>query len=82
MPTPAKLKIAILGSGNIGTDLLIKSLRSPHLECTLFIGRNFTSPGIVKASGLGIRVVTSCLTAPRRLMPGDIGRYCKVWERS
>lgn len=51
-----KLKVAILGSGNIGTDLLVKSLRSPYLECALFIGRNFASPGIVKASGLGIRI--------------------------
>ncbi|MEI7881771.1 MAG: acetaldehyde dehydrogenase (acetylating) [bacterium] len=55
LPT-SKLKVAILGSGNIGTDLLVKSLRSPYLECTLFIGRNFNSPGIVKASGLGIRI--------------------------
>lgn len=52
----SKLKVAILGSGNIGTDLLVKSLRSPHLECTMFIGRNFNSPGIVKASGLGVRI--------------------------
>jgi len=54
--TKPKLKVAILGSGNIGTDLLLKSLRSPHLECTWFIGRNFNSPGIVKASGLGVRI--------------------------
>lgn len=50
------LKVAILGSGNIGTDLLLKVLRSPLLECTFFIGRHFNSPGIVKASGLGIRI--------------------------
>lgn len=56
IPPPPKLKIAILGSGNIGTDLLMKSLRSPYLECAMFIGRNFGSPGIVKASGLGIRI--------------------------
>lgn len=51
-----KLKVAILGSGNIGTDLLVKTLRSPYLECTIFIGRNFASPGMVKASGLGVRI--------------------------
>ena len=51
-----KLKVAILGSGNIGTDLLVKVLRSPFLECTLFIGRRLDSPGMVKAKSLGVRV--------------------------
>lgn len=51
-----KLKIAILGSGNIGTDLLIKALRSPLLEPTLFIGRNLASPGMAKAHSLGVRI--------------------------
>lgn len=51
-----KLKIAIIGSGNIGTDLLIKVLRSPYLECGAFIGRNLSSPGMVKALSLGVTV--------------------------
>lgn len=51
-----KLKVAIIGSGNIGTDLLIKTLRSPLLECTLFIGRNLSSQGISKAISLGVKV--------------------------
>lgn len=51
-----KLKIAIIGSGNIGTDLLIKVLRSPYLECGAFIGRNLSSPGMVKALSLGVAV--------------------------
>jgi len=54
--TKRKLKIAILGSGNIGTDLLIKVLRSPDLECGAFIGRNLSSPGMVKALSLGVTV--------------------------
>jgi acetaldehyde dehydrogenase len=49
-----KLKIAILGSGNIGTDLLVKVLRSPHLECALFIGRRGDSPGMNYAKKLGV----------------------------
>lgn len=53
-----KLKVAILGSGNIGTDLLIKILRSSHLECAIFIGRNLFSPGMVKAQALGVTVST------------------------
>lgn len=54
--TKAKLKIAIIGSGNIGTDLLIKVLRSPHLECGAFIGRNLSSSGMTKALSLGVPV--------------------------
>lgn len=50
------MKVAILGSGNIGTDLLIKVMRSPHLECGVFIGRNFSSQGIQKAQSLGVPV--------------------------
>jgi acetaldehyde dehydrogenase (acetylating) len=51
-----KLRVAILGSGNIGTDLLIKIQRSEFLECVLFIGRNLSSPGMAKASAMGIKV--------------------------
>ncbi len=49
-------RIAIIGSGNIGTDLLVKVLRSPLLECSLFIGRRLGSPGMAKAMSLGVRV--------------------------
>lgn len=56
MEKKRKLRVAILGSGNIGTDLLIKVLRSNYLECTMFAGRNLASPGMVKASGLGVKI--------------------------
>ena len=45
-----------MGSGNIGTDLMVKILRSPHLECSAFIGRNLSSPGMRRAQSLGVRV--------------------------
>lgn len=50
----SKYPIAILGSGNIGTDLLVKCRRSTFLECVAFVGRSFTSPGMVKAQSLGV----------------------------
>ncbi len=51
-----KVKVAIIGSGNIGTDLLIKINRSEYLECGAFIGRNLVSQGIQKAQSLGVNV--------------------------
>lgn len=49
-----KLKVAILGTGNIGTDLLIKTQRSSYLECVAFVGRSSNSAGIAKAMGMGV----------------------------
>lgn len=51
-----KTKIAIIGSGNIGTDLLIKVLRSPYLDCVAFVGRNLYSSGMMKAQALKVPV--------------------------
>jgi acetaldehyde dehydrogenase (acetylating) len=59
----SKLKVAILGSGNIGTDLLIKIQRSQYLECVLFIGRNLSSPGMAKAISLGVKVSDQSINA-------------------
>ncbi len=46
--------VVILGSGNIGTDLLIKILRSKYLNCVGFIGRSINSAGMKKAISLGV----------------------------
>jgi acetaldehyde dehydrogenase (acetylating) len=51
-----KVRVAILGSGNIGTDLLVKILRSERLACSLFIGRSMNSAGMHKANELGVRI--------------------------
>jgi acetaldehyde dehydrogenase (acetylating) len=58
-----KLPVAILGSGNIGTDLLIKCLRSPFLVPTLFVGRNLNSAGMAKANELGVRISDKSIEA-------------------
>lgn len=58
-----KLKVAILGSGNIGTDLLVKIQRSEFLECSMFIGRNLSSAGMTKAIDMGIRVSDKSINA-------------------
>lgn len=51
-----KLKVGIIGSGNIGSDLMMKIIRSDYLECTIFAGRNFNSDGMKHAISLGITV--------------------------
>lgn len=51
-----KLKVGILGSGNIGCDLLMKVKRSELLECTLFMGRNPDSKGMRFAYRQGVNV--------------------------
>jgi acetaldehyde dehydrogenase (acetylating) len=56
MKNTEKVKVAILGSGNIGTDLLVKTTRSPYIECSLFIGRHLGTPGMNKANGLNVKV--------------------------
>lgn len=56
MDSSGKLKIAVIGSGNIGTDLLLKVMRSKHLRCTLFAGRNFNSAGMKRANALGVAI--------------------------
>jgi acetaldehyde dehydrogenase (acetylating) len=61
-----KVKVAILGSGNIGTDLLVKIMRSPYIECSLFIGRHLGTPGMNKANSLGIKVSDLSIEAIER----------------
>jgi acetaldehyde dehydrogenase (acetylating) len=56
MKSAEKVKVAILGSGNIGTDLLVKTTRSPYIECSLFIGRHLGTPGMNKANSLNVKV--------------------------
>lgn len=63
MTAGRKLKVAIIGSGNIGTDLLVKIRRSELLECTLFAGRNPASKGIQFARELGVHTSTNGVQA-------------------
>lgn len=51
-----KIKVGIIGTGNIGSDLLIKIQRSRVLECGIFTGQNPDSENIKRVKALGIPV--------------------------
>ncbi len=51
-----KVKVGIIGTGNIGSDLLMKVMKSDVLECGIFAGHSPDSKGIARARELGVPV--------------------------
>ncbi len=64
-----KTKVAIIGSGNIGTDLMIKIIRlSKSLELSVMVGIDLKSDGLARAHRLNIKTcatgIDGLLTMP------------------
>nr|BAF03317.1 acetaldehyde dehydrogenase [Novosphingobium sp. KA1] len=64
----AKVKVAIIGSGNIGTDLMIKIMRtSDILEMAAFVGIDPESEGLKRAERLGVAITSDGIEGLVRL---------------
>lgn len=59
----SKIKVAIIGPGNIGSDLMIKVIRlSKHLEMSVMVGIDPASDGLARAKRMGYATTANGIT--------------------
>jgi acetaldehyde dehydrogenase (acetylating) len=58
-----KTKVGIIGTGKVGTDLLLKVLKSKWLDCVIFAGVRHDSPGIALAKSLNVNTSVDSIDA-------------------
>jgi acetaldehyde dehydrogenase len=62
---------AIIGSGNIGTDLMIKLRRSPVLDVAVMVGIDSASDGLARAAALDVAVTADGVDGLLRMTAFD-----------
>ena len=71
-----KIKAAIIGPGNIGTDLLMKAMRSELVEPVWMVGVEAESPGLARAKELGLKTTAEGVDGMLPTMQEDGVQIC------
>ena len=71
-----RIKAAIIGPGNIGTDLLMKAQRSEVIEPVWMVGVDAESPGLARAAELGLKTTADGVEGMLPTMRGDGVQIC------
>jgi acetaldehyde dehydrogenase (acetylating) len=64
----SRIRVAIIGTGNIGTDLCFRMLRDPSFEVVAFVGRRADSPGIKMFENQVKNIVTNGIDGLKPLL--------------
>ncbi len=71
-----KIKAAIIGPGNIGTDLLMKAMRSDVIEPVWMVGVVADSPGLARAQEMGLKTTADGVDGMLPTMKADGVQIC------
>ena len=71
-----KIKAAIIGPGNIGTDLLIKAKRSDLIDPVWMVGVLPDSPGLARAAELGLKTTADGVVGMVESIKSDGVQIC------